>query len=117
MTTDPQKRLKEFHGKTCVVETKLDQTFIGRCSRFQDANLIMVDLDHLHGGWDKNVEKLDSAFSMGHWPVIKKVFIPKTDITRMELLVKEPWKDKSGEFGEELVAANPAPDEPEEKAS
>ncbi|MCA8946921.1 MAG: hypothetical protein KDB29_11890 [Planctomycetes bacterium] len=101
MEQDPQKRLKEFHGKTCVVETKLDQTFIGRCSRFENDNLIMVDLDHLHGGWDKNIDKLESAINMGHWPVIKKVFIPKPDITRMELLVKKPWENGVGEWKQE----------------
>jgi hypothetical protein len=92
MESDPQKRLKEFHGKTVVVETRLKQTFVGRCSRFQDDNLIMVDLDHFHGDWAENAERLDTAASMGHWPVIKKVFIPKPDITRMELLVKRPWQ-------------------------
>ncbi|MCA8910598.1 MAG: hypothetical protein KDB82_02745 [Planctomycetes bacterium] len=107
MDQDPQKRLKEFHGKTCVVETKLDQTFIGRCSRFEKDNLIMVDLDHLHGGWDKNTEKLENAVNMGHWPVIKKVFIPKADITRMELLVKQPWKDNSVNFDHESVGDTP----------
>ena len=92
METDPQKRLKEFHGKTVVVETRLDQTFVGRCSRFENDNLIMVDLDHFHGGWEKNLERLDNAVNLGHWAVIKKAFIPKPDITRMELLVKTPWK-------------------------
>jgi len=111
MEQDPAKRLKEFHGKTCVVETKLDQTFVGRCSRFEKDNLIMVDLDHFHGAWDKNVEKLEAAVNMGHWSVIKKVFIPKADITRMELLVKEPWKDQSGEFTQDLAAAQPAAEE------
>jgi hypothetical protein len=111
MQTDPAKRLKEFHGKTCVVETKLDQTFVGRCSRFEKDNLIMVDLDHFHGNWEKNLENLDNAINMGHWPTIKKAFIPKADITRMELLVKEPWKDKSGTFTKELAAAQPTPDE------
>ena len=110
MEQDPAKRLREFHGKTCVVETKLEQTFVGRCSRFEKDNLIMVDLDHFHGAWDKNIEKLEAALNMGHWSVIKKVFVPKTDITRMELLVKEPWKDKSGAFSKELAEASPAPD-------
>lgn len=91
--TDPQKRLKEFHGKTVVVETRLEQTFIGRCSRFEEGNLIMVDLDHFHGAWARNLEALESAISNGHWPTIKKAFIPKADITRMELLVKKPWHD------------------------
>lgn len=95
MNEDPQKRLKEFHGKTVAVETRRGQTFVGRCSRFEDGNLIMVDLDHMHGGWNENADKLDSALSFGHWPVIKKVFIAKADITRMDLLVKEPWKAPS----------------------
>ncbi|MCC7510831.1 MAG: hypothetical protein IT464_15820 [Planctomycetes bacterium] len=92
MEQDPAKRLKEFHGKTVAVETCRKQTFIGRCSRFEKDNLIMVDLDHFHGGWDENAEALDSAVSLGHWPVIKKVFLAKADITRMDLLVKTPWK-------------------------
>jgi hypothetical protein len=105
---DPQKRMKEFHGKTCVVETKLDQTFIGRCSRFEEGNLIMVDLDHLHGGWSQNLEKLEAAVSFGHWPVIKKVFIPKPDITRMELLVNKPWQENAETFTPEAASEREA---------
>ncbi|MBX3475512.1 MAG: hypothetical protein KF754_14130 [Planctomycetes bacterium] len=93
-TTDPQKRLAEFHGKTCVVETSSHKTYVGRCSRFQDEQLIMVDLDQLEGSFaDAAVTQyLDNALEQGHWPKIKKVFIPKSDITRMDLLVKTPWK-------------------------
>lgn len=95
MQADPQKRLAEFHGKTVVVETRDARTFVGRCSRFQDEQLIMVDLDQLEGDWRKPaiVAYLDNALSQGHWPNIKKVFIPKADITRMELLVKAPWRE------------------------
>jgi hypothetical protein len=95
--TDPQKRLAEFHGKTVVVETSDDKTYVGRCSRFQDEQLIMVDLDQLAGSWTQPqvVEYLDRAIDQGHWPNIKKVFIPKKDITRMELLVKTPWRNET----------------------
>lgn len=92
---DPQKRLKEFHGKTVAVETSKDQTFIGRCSRFQDEMLIMVDLDHFHGNFEVNSDKLEGATNLGHWPVIKKVFIPKEDITKMDLLMNKPWAETS----------------------
>jgi len=93
-STDPQKRLAEFHGKTCVVETKDHKTYVGRCSRFQDEQLIMVDLDQVEGDFAKAevATYLDNALEMGHWPKIKKVFIPKADITRMDLLVKTPWR-------------------------
>lgn len=93
-TTDPQKRLAEFHGKTVVVETRDAHTYVGRCSRFQDEQLIMVDLDKLEGFWAKpeTVAYLERAIEQGHWPNIKKVFIPKADITRMDLLVKTPWR-------------------------
>ena len=101
--TDPQKRLAEFHGKTVVVETRDDRTLVGRCSRFQDEQLIMVDLDELAGSWlePRVVEYLDRAIEQGHWPKVKKVFIPKKDITRMELLVKSPWRNKThGHFSQ-----------------
>jgi small nuclear ribonucleoprotein (snRNP)-like protein len=95
MQEDPQKRLKEFHGKTVVVETRQGQTFIGRCSRFENDNLILVDLDHRHGDWVANAGLLDAAVKQGHWPVIKKAFVPKAEITRMELLIKAPWREPS----------------------
>ncbi|MHC4839504.1 MAG: hypothetical protein ACYTDT_00900 [Planctomycetota bacterium] len=82
-----------FHGKTVVVETQQKQTFVGRCSRVEDGMLIMVDLDHLHGlnTDDENVAYLDKALNMGHWPVIKKVYIPEGDVTKMDLLVNKSW--------------------------
>lgn len=94
-TSDPQKRLAEFHGKTCVVETRDHKTFVGRCSRFENEQLIMVDLDQLEGSFVQAdvTNYLDNALQTGHWPRIKKVFIPKADITRMDLLVKTPWKN------------------------
>ncbi|MEE9311719.1 MAG: hypothetical protein V3V10_04830 [Planctomycetota bacterium] len=84
---------KVFHGKTVVVETAQKQTFVGRCSRLEDGMLIMVDLDHLHGlnTEDKNVEYLNKAITMGHWPVIKKVYIPEGDVLKIDLMVNKPW--------------------------
>lgn len=93
-TADPQKRLAEFHGKTCVVETRDQKTYVGRCSRFENEQLIMVDLDQIEGSFKtpEVTQYLDNALQMGHWPKVKKVFIPKADITRMDLLVKTPWR-------------------------
>lgn len=93
-SSDPQKRLAEFHGKTCVVETRDHKTYVGRCSRFENEQLIMVDLDQVEGDFKSPAvtQYLDNALQMGHWPKVKKVFIPKADITRMDLLVKTPWR-------------------------
>jgi len=98
-TSDPQKRLALFHGKTCVVETRDSKTYVGRCSRFENEQLIMVDLDQLEGDFTRPevVQYLDAALDQGHWPRTKKVFIPKADITQMDLLVNTPWRNRTSQ--------------------
>ncbi|MCC6466442.1 MAG: hypothetical protein IT463_13970 [Planctomycetes bacterium] len=91
--TGHEARIGELHGKTVVVGTA-ERTYVGRCSRFEDGRLILVDLDELPGlpTDPASVEYLERALEYGHWPRVKKLFIPQEQITLMELLVRTPWR-------------------------
>ncbi|MBX3461322.1 MAG: hypothetical protein KF696_15360 [Planctomycetes bacterium] len=82
-----------FHDCTVVVESAKDQTFIGRYLGYDDkGNLMLGSLDHFHGGFEKNRERLEGALQWGAWVAIDKAFIPREDVRRIDLLNKAPWR-------------------------
>lgn len=91
--TGPEALAAVYHGKTVVVGTA-ERTYVGRCSRFEHGQLVMVDLDELPGlpAAPANVEYLDRALENGHWPRVKKLLIPQQQIQLMDLLVHAPWR-------------------------
>ena len=77
-----------FHGMTVVVEMAGERIYVGRCSRFQTNEMVLVHCDShqpAEGKPDRS-EYIDKARTMGHWPNIEKILLPRTEIRSVTLL-------------------------------
>ncbi len=90
MPLDPNRKPGEFNGRTVVVETNDGFVRIGRCSRFEEGNLILVHLDEVKSDEIDKSAYLKKALQFGHWPRVEKVFIPLEAIDHLELLKLHP---------------------------
>jgi hypothetical protein len=71
-----------LHGITCVVRTRRPATWIGRVDAEEPAGLVLLDADVCEGPVDgpEATRFLDRSSKFGHWPRMKRVVVPKSEI-------------------------------------
>ena len=77
-----------FHGMTVVVEMNGQRIYVGRCSRFETKEMVLVHCDKHEptDGAPDRASYIEKARTMGHWPKIDKILLPRTEIRSVTLL-------------------------------
>lgn len=80
----------ELHGITVVVRTHGPRIYVGRCDHQNDRGILLLDADSHDEGQEgqSNAQFLQNVARWGHWPRIKAIEIPASDIAQVSRLVE-----------------------------
>lgn len=78
----------DLHGITIVIDTAGSKIYIGRCHEERDADILLLDVGEHDDGANgqSKADYVAKAAKFGHWPVHKKLVVPRSDIVSITRL-------------------------------